>query len=310
MKKLLSPDFPGFFCFSGNPQKFISSQPDAQFLMPGENKSTKCPNCEKEYDSRFAYCPWCGQENKPVDLSLKHALGEFIDANFNINSKAYITFKKLLFSPAFLTFEYLKGKHKKYLSPIRIYLIVSLIYFFLLSLSSPTSIKFNTNKSVSAARRESVKAGTKTEREATMEKYLNQRIDQLDTKQGKIAFINSLRNSVSKGMFLLMPLTALVFSVFYRHRRYFEHLIFIIHLQSVFFIVFTFYFLFRLGVNSHWGLLAEALLLFWISYLWAKRFYGKGIWATLWRLSLISLIMAGILFLFLLIVTLITLFLY
>ncbi len=280
--------------------------------MAGEKKLTKCPNCEKEYDSRFAFCPWCGQENKPVDLSLKHALGEFIDANFNINSKAYITFKKLLFSPAFLTIEYLKGKHKKYLSPIRIYLIVSLIYFFLLSLSSPTSIQFNTRKDTSTAPREtvSVKSGSKTENEADIEKYLNQRIDQLDTKQGKIAFINSLRSSASKGMFLLMPLTALVFSGFFRQRRYFEHLIFIIHLQSVFFIVFTLYFLLRLGVNSHWGLLAESPLLFWIAYLWARRFYGRGVWDTLWRLSLISLFMCGILILFLLTVTVIALFLY
>ena len=280
--------------------------------MPGEKKVTKCPNCEKEYDSRFAYCPWCGQENKPIDLSLKHALGDFMAANFNIDSKAYTTFKKLLFSPAFLTLEYLKGKHKKYLSPIRIYLVVSLVYFFLLSLASPISIQFNTKEESSATRRDTVslEAGSKTEREAGIEKYLNQRIDRLDTKQGKVAFINSLRNSASKGMFLLIPLTALVFSGFFRHRRYFEHLIFVIHLQSVFFIVFTLYFLFRLAVNSNWGLLAEVPLLLWITYLWAKRFYEKGVWATLWRLALISLVMAGILILFLLIVTVIALFLY
>ena len=280
--------------------------------MSAEKKVTQCPNCEKEYDSLFAYCPWCGQENKPIDLSLKQALGEFMDANFNINSKAYNTFKKLLFSPAFLTIEYLKGKHKKYLSPIRIYLIVTLVYFFLLSLASPVSIQFNTKEGSSVANRETVsaKAGSKTDREAAVEKYLNQRVDQLNTKQGKIAFINSLRNNVSKGMFLLIPLTALVFSGFFRKHRYFEHLIFVIHLQSVFFVVFTLYFLFRRMVNNDWGLVAEAPLLLWIAYLWTKRFYGKSEWDTLWRMALISLVMAAILFLFLLIVTAIALFLF
>jgi len=289
--------------------------------MEKSSTNTKCPNCDKEYNSEYEFCPWCGQENKNISLNFRHILKEFLSANFNLDSKFLTTFKLLLFSPAFLTNEYLKGRHKKYLSPIRIYLIISLVYFFSISFM-PTNVEFNLDndnensmaqvKNIPVVSTDSTalnKEDSKSKDE--LDEYLDARINLLKTKEGKAAFFNMMRNNFSKGMFLLMPLTALIFMLLFRGRYYYEHLIFTIHLQSVFFAVFTIFFFINMLLRySNYGLIVEVPLLLWLSYLWMKRFYEKTALGTIWRLSVFIFLMAIILTLFLIGITLISLILY
>ena len=65
-----------------------------------------CPNCYKEYDGRFDFCPHCGQPKIIADLSIKYFLTEFLSANFNVDSKIYRTFKLLIFYPSKITREF------------------------------------------------------------------------------------------------------------------------------------------------------------------------------------------------------------
>ena len=289
--------------------------------MEKSSTNTKCPNCDKEYNSEYEFCPWCGQENKNISLSFRHILKEFLSANFNLDSKFLTTFKLLLFSPAFLTNEYLKGRHKKYLSPIRIYLIISLVYFFTISFM-PTNVEFNLDndneddiaqvKNIPVVSTDSaVMNKDRSESKDEWDEYLTSRIKLLKTKEGKTAFINMIRNNASKGMFLLMPVTALLFMFLFRNRYYYEHLIFTIHLLSVFFAVFTIFFLINVLLRySNYGLIVEVPLLLWLSYLWVKRFYHKSTWGTIWRLSVFHLMMIVILILFLIAVIIVSLLLY
>ncbi len=102
--------------------------------------------------------------------------------------------KLLLFSPAFLTSEYLKGRHKKYISPIRIYLIISLIYFFTLSISDTVSfLSINTDENTLTEQREEgimesvfdSLAHVHPVEDSTqnfLQKYLSAKAKQLDTK--------------------------------------------------------------------------------------------------------------------------------
>ena len=85
-----------------------------------------CPNCEKEFDSVFEYCPHCGQRNKKLELGFKHFLHDFIDSAFNLDSKIFLTLKLLILHPGKIVKLYLSGKRTMVLPPVRLYLIANL----------------------------------------------------------------------------------------------------------------------------------------------------------------------------------------
>lgn len=88
-----------------------------------------CPNCGSELSGE--YCNHCGQKKiHRQEFSLKHftrqALNEVTDLESN---KIFKTFVALLFRPGILAAEYLAGRKGKFVSPIRLYLTFSAIYF-------------------------------------------------------------------------------------------------------------------------------------------------------------------------------------
>jgi len=97
-----------------------------------------CKNCNQTLEEKSNYCPLCGQKNISK-LNIKFVLGEFFQTMFNVDSKLFITLKYLVFKPGFLTKEYISGKRVSYLPPIRIYLVLSFIFFFLISVFDNTS---------------------------------------------------------------------------------------------------------------------------------------------------------------------------
>lgn len=98
-------------------------------------KVTKCQNCGTTID--IAYCPQCGQEGVQHTASLKELFAELADSLFNVHSKLARTLYCLICKPGHLTNAYVTGRRVCYLSPLRVYLIFSLIFF--LSLGNPLS---------------------------------------------------------------------------------------------------------------------------------------------------------------------------
>lgn len=94
---------------------------------------TECLNCHQQLPSEAVFCPNCGQKNTDGLISLKEFISNFLDNVFNINSRIVQTLKWLCI-PAKLTKEYFKGKHKTYYHPIRLYLVMSLIFFAIISM--------------------------------------------------------------------------------------------------------------------------------------------------------------------------------
>lgn len=65
---------------------------------------------------------------------------EFISSLFNFETVFFRTIPAFLFSPGKLTIEFNEGKRRKYINPIRLYLIASLFYFFVIALVVPNDI--------------------------------------------------------------------------------------------------------------------------------------------------------------------------
>ncbi|MBL3655498.1 DUF3667 domain-containing protein [Fulvivirga sediminis] len=96
-------------------------------------KTSQCPNCGASLDQVYNYCPQCGQENTNNYVSLKTLLGDFFNTYFALDSKFVKTIIPFFFKPGKLTNKYIEGKRAAYSHPLRLYLILSIFFFFVLT---------------------------------------------------------------------------------------------------------------------------------------------------------------------------------
>ncbi len=101
----------------------------------GETVPERCLNCGEQVVG--AYCPACGQKTAERRVSIRTFLGEFFDDFFTLDSKILKSFAFLVVKPGLLTREYNEGRRARYVRPLRLYLLLSLVYFFTLSLKDP-----------------------------------------------------------------------------------------------------------------------------------------------------------------------------
>lgn len=80
------------------------------------------------------YCQHCGQKTFRPHRSVRELLWEFVENWFGYDSKAYKTARALC-RPAALTLDYFRNSHhhNHYVTPIRLYIFLSIIFFLLTS---------------------------------------------------------------------------------------------------------------------------------------------------------------------------------
>ena len=87
-----------------------------------------CQNCG--YVVRKRFCPKCGQENIETRQSFHYLFTHFIEDLVHYEGSFWKTLKNLLLKPGILTREYLKGKRKEYVAPVKLYIFISFFVFF------------------------------------------------------------------------------------------------------------------------------------------------------------------------------------
>lgn len=80
-----------------------------------------------------AYCHACGQSGH-VERKLTHVFEEFLHGIAHFDTKAWRTFPKLVVRPGTLTYEYIRGKRARYVSPLAAFLFVVFLMFFVFAL--------------------------------------------------------------------------------------------------------------------------------------------------------------------------------
>ena len=88
-----------------------------------------CLNCGTFVEERF--CPHCGQENTQTRKSFHYLFTHFAEDLVHYDSSFWKTMKYLLFYPAKLTKEYLSGRRMAFVAPVKLYIFISFITFFL-----------------------------------------------------------------------------------------------------------------------------------------------------------------------------------
>ncbi len=88
-----------------------------------------CPNCDTEQLPKNNFCHHCGQKHTDIKRPFWSFFKEFLDTNFNFDSKILRTILPFLFRPGYLTRLYVEGKRTTYFPPLRIYLFVMVFFF-------------------------------------------------------------------------------------------------------------------------------------------------------------------------------------
>ena len=109
--------------------------------MKIRRKTNECPNCGALLDNVYNFCPLCGQENTDNNVSFNMLIADFFNTFFALDSKFAKSFVPFLFKPGTLTNLYLSGKRMTYAHPLRLYLIISLFFFFVFTLASKKTIE-------------------------------------------------------------------------------------------------------------------------------------------------------------------------
>ena len=86
-----------------------------------------CPNCGATTEGR--YCAECGQPKRASVPTLRRLLGDVFGELFELDSRLWRSLGPLVRRPGLLTGEYVAGRRARYVSPFRMYLGMSLLFF-------------------------------------------------------------------------------------------------------------------------------------------------------------------------------------
>jgi hypothetical protein len=240
------------------------------------------------------FCSACGQ----AAIDPNPSLGEFVHeaaAEFlHWDGKLAATFRLLFTKPGELTREYLAGRRASYLSPLRVYLTCSVLFFALKALAPEPKI---------VAHPGSTQVGMLTIQEDTVGASL-QAIDRMahsqstsDRVAGRVLG-NALRHgdqtqaslsqSIPNVMFVLVPIFAGLIALVFRNRRmrYPQHLAFALHTHAFLFLALLLQLTPRITRNAVVDALAVAssfVIIAAYTALAIRRVYGGSLAAAIVR---------------------------
>jgi ribosomal protein L32 len=89
---------------------------------------THCENCGAELKGHW--CAQCGQPAIEYRRSFRYVVADLLNEFLNWDSKFFTTIALLVLKPWRLTNEFLAGKRVRYVNPLRLYLLASILFFF------------------------------------------------------------------------------------------------------------------------------------------------------------------------------------
>ena len=261
-----------------------------------------CLNCNEPLTGHF--CSRCGQRALPPHPTLRQLAGDAWGELSGWDGKFAQTVKTLLRHPGELTRTLLEGQRARYVSPVRLYLTCSVLYF-LVAAVAPVPLD-EEEFEVTAGFSYGVGAGEQTPEEAAYGKAVLNGLatltpDEQAAAEREIAgqpwvFQPMLRamavdyqglrlrtvETLPRALFVLIPALAVILVIFHRGRPYPDHLYFAIHLQAFVFLALT-----LLAASQFIGSLVASVIVqlaigIWIAayvVIAQRRVYG-GSWAA------------------------------
>ncbi len=243
----------------------IGTAPDA-----GAAAAT-CPNCGNLRAGN--YCSACGQKAAPLAPTLGYFVHELTHEVLHVDGKIFRSLRLLLTRPGFLTREIFAGRRASYVSPIRLYLIASILAFAIGAFGSldAVNVQYTADPDDSPA---------EIELGASLGSTVN----------------TALNVWLPRAMFVLVPLFAGLVTLFRRGtaHTYPQHLYFALHVHAAWFFANAVDSLFEAVPPLNFAapvvdVLADLYILgyFFMAF---RRTYETTIWGTLWRTISVGLL--------------------
>lgn len=293
---------------------------ESALQLPDERRisGSVCLNCGVPLNGPF--CAACGQRDVPPYPSVRDLV---VDAFWELSGwdgRFANTVRMLVQRPGMLTREFLEGRRARFISPLRLYLMASLVYF-VLAAAAPNVILnsrdleemgvrsgTNTGGKIQLSRPERVgraasgaltsqQALSPAERDsalkdiakapALMRPFLQRAVgDPVGFKRGII-------ETMPRMLFALLPIFAGIVALFYRGRKYPEHLYFAIHFHAFVFLALGVSALFKFTRVPVLAAIVGAVAIVWIpvyATLAFRRVYGGSLARTLAKEAVIMVI--------------------
>ncbi|MFL5488573.1 MAG: DUF3667 domain-containing protein [Gemmatimonadaceae bacterium] len=284
-----------------------------------EISSDACNNCGAPLAGPF--CSLCGQRDIPPYPSLRELVVDAVSEFSGWDGRLASTLRALVQRPGMLTCEFLAGRRARYISPIRLYLTASVLYF-LLAASAP-DVRLESGKTTLAGLRLGGSVGTTGVSTSRPERVANTTTKALENQQAlttaerdsALADIakapaimqpvlrravedpGGLRRRILETMprmlFALLPIFAAILALFYWGRKYPEHLYFAIHLHAFIFLALGVTTALKFSKSPLLVIAAGVLAWVWIpvyATLAFRRVYGGGLGRTLMKEAAIGVI--------------------
>jgi hypothetical protein len=104
--------------------------------------SPACLNCGTELKGPFCY--YCGQPDKNLIRFFPALIRDLLEDLLDLDSRFIRTLKPLLLHPGRLTRDYLDGRRFRYVPPMRLYILTSMVFFILAALLAGDAIDIST----------------------------------------------------------------------------------------------------------------------------------------------------------------------
>jgi hypothetical protein len=204
----------------------------------GEIAPALCKNCNAVLLGRF--CADCSQAADVHVPSTRELVHELLEGLTHSDSRLWRTLKYLWFNPGRLTQEFVAGRRVGYLPPFRLYLVLSVIFFLIASLSHPSGEVIHFDNAAGSPASGINNCDDINFVTAPGYPDLNQRMRHVCKEVVRDNGDNLMHvalATLSKAMFIFLPLIAFLNMLFYWHPRYryAEQLLFFVHLHALYF---------------------------------------------------------------------------
>lgn len=216
---------------------------------------SQCKNCQAELED--AYCAACGQRDVDLERPIWGLIGNVAKETFELDGRAALTLKTLFLHPGKLTCEFLAGRRRKYSSPLRLYLVVSISFFVLVAWLARSGVLLDPGQ---------------------------------DPNFDAAVQAGFLSDDLPRLMFVLLPMFALLLKMVYSRRLYFDHLIFSLHLHSAAYFLFALMLPLEELANLHLALTIQALgMTAFLAYfvIALRRVYQSTWFAIAWKSAIV-----------------------
>ncbi len=266
----------------------------------------RCTNCETPLaEPRPNFCPECGQDTNLNPPTLREFWAQFTDTYLAPKGAMWTTLKLLLTRPGELTAQYLTGRRRQYVLPLRLFGLATVVMLVVMRVVSVIELSVLDEPALAAALAErpsqvSLELGFGRAGVTGGQFYceglnpwLCQRLKvKLDmSTHDLLVQIERVSDRMARNagvvMLVLLPAFAGVLTLLYRYRGmgYTEHLVFALHLHAFWFLVVA-----VMMTAPSWLLLPAVLVIPGYAGLAFRRVYGGRAWGLVWRGALLSVV--------------------